>query len=266
MPTDLGAAWFRCNPLDHISRDVYYTGRYEPQETSVVQGVLRRGMTFVDVGANWGYFTLLAAGCVGEQGRVVALEPDPRLFVQLDANIARNGFRQAIARQLAAADRQGESSFAGFDQQSEKWGLSRLSDARSEGDFTVATCTVDALLDEMGIDAVDLLKMDIEGAEDLALRGMDAGLAQHRYQRILLELHPGILRERGRTVAQVLAHLSAAGYRGWEIDHTADVTRRLSYGRQIRVSELVRPALHAIREENWPHMLWLAPTIQLVTA
>jgi FkbM family methyltransferase len=266
MPAELGAAWFRCSPLDHISRDVYFTGRYEPQETAMLRDLLRPGMTFVDVGANWGYFTLLAAGCVGPAGRIVSLEPDPRLFPLLRANIARNGYTGVVARQVAASDRRGAASFAGFDDQSEQWGLSHLTGEAGEGMFKVVTCPVDALLDELRIDSVDLLKMDIEGAEELALLGMKEGLARHRYQRILLEVHPGLLFERGRTVADVLEYLRAAGYRGWEIDHAAEVTRRLSYAKKIEANDLLRPAMNDTREREWPHMLWVAPQVEVIEA
>jgi len=214
-------------------------------------------MTFVDVGANWGYFTLLAATSVGPGGRLVSLEPDPRLFPILRANVVRNGFTNVATRQVAASDRGGECSFAGFDESSEKWGLSHLIDAPGEGTFTVATCSVDGLLDELDIQSVDVLKMDIEGAEELALRGMKAGLERRRYKRILLEVHPGLLQQRGRTVADVFGPLRAAGYAGWEVAHGPEVTRRLSYAKALSARDLLRPALEEdTREQGWPHMLW----------
>src|SRR5262245_56723365 len=79
-PKRLGGWSFQCDLRDSIAREVCFTGRYEPQETALVQAILKPGMSFVDVGANWGYFTLLAAHKVGVKGRVVSLEPDPRLF------------------------------------------------------------------------------------------------------------------------------------------------------------------------------------------
>lgn len=90
MRTELGGYTFVCNLRDSISREVCFTGYYEPQETALVRSILRPGMNFVDVGANWGYFTLLAASLVGERGRVLSLEPDPRLFRKLSGNITRS--------------------------------------------------------------------------------------------------------------------------------------------------------------------------------
>ena len=79
LPADLGGYAFACDLRDSIAREVCFTGRYEPQETRLALAILRPGMTAVDAGANWGYFTLLSAHAVGPRGRVVALEPHPAL-------------------------------------------------------------------------------------------------------------------------------------------------------------------------------------------
>jgi FkbM family methyltransferase len=261
MPAKLGGAWFCCNPLHGGSRDVYFTGWYEPQETALLLELLRPGMTFVDVGANWGYFTLLAASRLGPRGQVIALEPDPRLFQLLQANVDRNRFTEVVVRQVAAADRCGQAAFAQYDETSENWGLSHLTEDPCNGTCMVATCPLDDLLDEVGVDCIDLLKMDIEGAEELALRGMAAGLARHRYKRLLLEVHPQMLKQRGRTVADVFTLLRQANYRGWEIDHAPRTTWRMSYAKKINVRDLLRPALKETCAEQWPHLLWTAPGV-----
>src|SRR6266566_1848196 len=102
LPEEVGGYSFRCDLRDTISREVCFTGRYEPQETALGRSTWRPGMSFVDVGANWGYFTLLAASLVGTNGRVLSLEPDPRLFSILRDNIVRSGLNQVTALQLAA--------------------------------------------------------------------------------------------------------------------------------------------------------------------
>ena len=89
---ELGAARFTCDLSDLISREVCLTGCYEPPVTRLLQRRLGRGGTMVDVGANWGYFTLLAAAVSDQEGRVISLEPDPRHFDALEANVRLNGF------------------------------------------------------------------------------------------------------------------------------------------------------------------------------
>jgi hypothetical protein len=83
--------------------------------------------------------------------------------------------------------------------------------------------TIVSVLDELNIGQVDFLKMDIEGAEESALRGMEKG------RRILLEVHPTILAERGRTAHDVLNLLLEAGYNGWWIDFSPEANRKAGY-------------------------------------
>src|SRR5512142_2823283 len=78
LPADLGSLQFHCDLRDGLMREACLTGRYEPQETALLGRLLAPGMTFVDVGANWGYFTLVGAHLVGRAGRVISVEADPR--------------------------------------------------------------------------------------------------------------------------------------------------------------------------------------------
>src|SRR5262249_9914683 len=154
-------------------------GRYEPQETVLVRRLLAPGATFVDVGAHWGYFSLLAADVVGAEGRIVAVEADPRIYQTLARNLALNRLANAEAIHAAAAAEDVTLTLSGYDESQGNWGISRV--VRGEGaggaaTFEVSARSVDALMDERGVAAVDLIKMDIEGAEGLALRGMEEGL------------------------------------------------------------------------------------------
>src|SRR5205823_8122883 len=77
---DLGGAMFECDLTDVIAREVCLTGYYEPPVTRVVQRPATRGGTVLDAGANWGYFTLLAASAVGDQGHVIASDRIPAIL------------------------------------------------------------------------------------------------------------------------------------------------------------------------------------------
>jgi FkbM family methyltransferase len=255
-----GGFQFVCDLRDSIAREVCFMQRYEAQETALMQRLLRPGMTFADVGANWGYFTLLAATRVGPTGRVVSLEPEPRLFAMLQANVARNGFDHVLPRQVAAADRVDMLHLAAFDEQTEKWGISHLVTQANQRTIAVPTVPVDGLLDELGVGNVDLLKLDIEGAEELALRGMASGLSRHRYRMILLEVHPTLLAERGQTVANVLSLLTNCGYRLRRIDHSPAATRRAAYARQPDPEDFLLPEESGhYSDDAWPHLLCLSP-------
>jgi FkbM family methyltransferase len=271
MPVDGRNLEFACDLRDTLAREVCFTGKFEPQETSLLHTILRPGMTFVDVGANWGYFTLLASGLVGESGTVVSLEPDPRMFALLQGNVARNRLSQVTPLALAAAAGAGVLTLAGFDEDDGNWGVSTVVDdsAGGPGTFRVAAQALDTILDEYGVSGVDLVKMDIEGAELLALRGMADGLCAHHYRRVLLELHPSILAARVRTPLEVCAPLVDNGYRAWRIDHSPSAMRRAAYTRAPEPGSFLTP-MRDLSEalsswsylDSWPHLLWLAPGIE----
>jgi hypothetical protein len=103
LPSDLGGAAFVCDLQDTISREVCFTGRYEPQETQLALRLLKPGMSVVDVGANWGYFSLVSAHCVGPTGRVLSLEPHPRLSSMLAENVVRWPPPPGLARTRSSA-------------------------------------------------------------------------------------------------------------------------------------------------------------------
>lgn len=255
--TAVGRFRFVCDLRDGTAREVCFTGRYEPQETALVAAILRPGATFVDVGANWGYFTLLAAQAVGAGGRVVCLEPDPRLFALLEANVAGNGFANVRAVRVAAAADSGEVRLNGFDPAGGNWGLTRIGGADDGGaTFSARTASVDTELDDAGIDRVDLLKMDIEGAEDAALAGMAVGLRAGRYARLLLELHPEYLDARGTSARSVVDMVLAAGYRAWEVRHDPTTTRRAAYESEPDPASLLTPWDPGRPLGPWPHLLF----------
>lgn len=257
LPSASGGFRFACDLRDGIAREVFVTGAYAPQETALVRALLHPGDTFVDVGANWGYFTLVGAHSVGEKGRVLAMEPDPRLFALLLNNLERNALAQATALALAAADAPGVLALAGHDAGGGNWGLSSLVSAPTGTEFPVQAERIDQVLRERAIDTVDLLKMDIEGAEDLALRGMADGLARGVYRRVLVELHPTVNRRGPALVDDVVAVFTAAGYRGWSVDFSHGASRRAAYARRPDARAFLLPL--GSGDDEWPHQLWIAP-------
>jgi FkbM family methyltransferase len=267
LASDAGGARFACDLSDQISREVCMTGLYEPPMTRVLQHHLRPGGTAVDLGANWGYFTLLAAAAVGSGGAVLALEPDPRQFAALSKNVALNGFDQVSPLPVAASSAAGRATLVGYDEADTNRGVSRIAGDRGPGigdrgsgirdsaarRFDVETTSVDILIATRN--QVDVVKIDVEGAEDLVLDGMREGLAARRYRAILLELHPEILRAKGVDPASCLTRLRERGYRGWTIDPSSDAYRR-AIDPRVAVDSLLLP-LDRWVETPWPHLLWL---------
>lgn len=260
MLEKFGGFSFECSLRDNIAREVFFTGSYEPQETAFVQSVLRPGMSFVDVGSNWGFFALMAAHLVGPGGNVVAMEPDPRVFRKLQFNVRRNVLKQVAVFEVAVTDREGTVMLAGHNAAQENCGTSRLIENGSHADlaFQVRSCSLDSLLDDAGLDCVDLLKIDVEGSEDLVLAGMDSGLSRNRYRRILLELHPLQLAERGLTVQHIMNGLNSKGYKGYALDYSPAAFRRACYNPGLPFADFLRPLKQATSDQ-WPHTIWLSP-------
>jgi FkbM family methyltransferase len=262
MPKELGHYQFDCCLRDMLARDVFFAGCFAPQELSFLRGVLRPGMSFVDVGANWGLFSMAAAHLVGPSGVVAAAEADPRMASRLKSNVKLNHLTQVRVFELAAADRDSTLLLIGHDHASENWGTSRLvaSDAEGTIAFRVHSRQLDSLMDETKLQSVDVLKIDVEGAEEMVLRGMDAGLKSHRYRRILLELHPWHLAERGRTMQDLAEILQGYGYRGYSFDDSPLATRRSYYHPNLQYSEFILPLDQGLASQ-FRHTVWISPSL-----
>lgn len=252
---DAGGARFACDLSDEIAREVCLTGCYEPPVTRLLQRRLHVGAVMVDVGANWGYFSLVAAAAVGRSGRVLSLEPDPRQFHRLAENVQLNDFRHVSATAAAAAACEGSAVLAGYSELARNKGVSRLGGPADGPSFDVRCVALDDLT--TNFPRVDVVKIDVEGAELAVLRGMQRGLAQERYRAVLLELHPELLRQQDASGDMCVQLLSDAGYRGWAIDQSPRVYSRAA-GAPVPPQELLRP-LDEWVNQSWPHLFWLAP-------
>ncbi len=197
LPVDLHLKDFnlRCQFTDNYSEKkfVFTPWRYDFRERALLAQSLRSGGTFVDIGANVGLYTLTAAKALsGHAGRIIAFEPNPPTLSRLKANLAANGelFDEAVQLDVlpfGVADRdlsfslQVDSANLGA---SSIVGSNRFSAGEGEKSAVEIQCRplVDVLA-ELGVDTINALKIDIEGAEDLALvpyleRAPDSLLAQ----------------------------------------------------------------------------------------
>lgn len=181
-------------------------GAYEPDVSAVIRTRLRTGMTMIDIGANIGYFTMLAASIVGASGRVVAVEPNPSNARMLEASRRANGFSHVSLCQAAAAPATGllvlNTSYSNGTTTSIDDDLERLLTAE-----TVACLPVDSLFDPQA--HIDLIKIDVEGAEHTALLGC---------RRILREHRPIIVSEFAPSMLAGISDISGPDYLRWLID------------------------------------------------
>jgi FkbM family methyltransferase len=170
---------------------------YEPETTRFIRESLGRGGVFVDVGANHGYFTLVAAALVGREGRVFSFEPNPPVFDQLLEHVRLNAFTdRVVGVQQALADAADPNGILFVSQCRENSGLSTLSPSQvhvAKGDLShdrtvrVRIDTFDRWRASAGVEQIDLVKIDTERAEDRVVGGMAASLAAGCIDRVICE-------------------------------------------------------------------------------
>jgi FkbM family methyltransferase len=191
--------WMEVNLHDHIQKELYYFGTYEPVEQAFFIRYLKTGMTVVDIGAHIGLYTLLAAKRIGQEGKVIAFEPVPGNFQRLKRNIELNGWKNVVLEQYALSQIDGEATILLPDYANS--GVPSIGTFQNHGEWRealrVRTSTLDSYVAAHSISRVDLVKMDIQGAEIWALQGMQQVLSAREgcSPDVLCELHPGWLEE-----------------------------------------------------------------------
>jgi FkbM family methyltransferase len=188
-------------------------GAYEPGVVMALWALLEPGACFVDVGANEGYFSVIASKLVGDRGRVIAVEPQRRLRAVLEKNFELNGVTNVEIADIAISDQPGSASLHLSPDTNTGSTALRQSTRYATKQETVETCTLEALLASRGIERVDLLKMDIEGFEYEAILGSPELFRSRRIRALALELHGRALVERSRAPEDILAFLRSCGYR-----------------------------------------------------
>lgn len=185
-------------------------GEYESLSRRLYQQSLRPGLTVVDGGAHIGLYTLLAARGLGRDGRIVALEPDPYNFRALRLNVQRAGHQNVTVLRKALSNTMG---IASFHRNVGTIGCSLIdrTTVRPSQRIAVEVTTLDAILGNEVPGAL-LIKLDIEGAEPLALRGMRQVLKRAESVVLLLELNPPALRDAGADPRALVAELERLGF------------------------------------------------------
>jgi len=206
-------------------------GVWEPQVTACIQARLRQGDGFIDVGANIGYYSLLAAGLVGPVGKVVAIEAVPRTFESLKRNLAANGIENVRPLNIAAWDRQQVLTM--FVEPSRITGTSTLVPDRAGKWELSGRCEVRAdalakILDSEEIRLARLIKIDVEGAEWRAVSGLIPVLRTGRRDlEIIIELATDLDVE-GKTYRDVLSLFREEGFFPYLIENDYSAASHIS--------------------------------------
>ena len=169
----------------------YWLGTYEPELQQVIEIMVKPEQIVYDIGANIGFITLMFARLTGESGHVYAIEALPENVKRLKQNIGLNGYQERVTViQAAVKDQAGETDF--LIGPSGAMGKVKGSAGRDTVDYQeglrVQGISIDGLIDKAGYPSPDIVKIDIEGGEVLALPGM-AKLLHQKHPLVFLELH-----------------------------------------------------------------------------
>ena len=186
---------------------------YEPETTEVLLAMLKPGDCFIDLGAHIGFFSLLAARAVGEEGHVFAFEPVETSASLLQRNLTENGFSEtSTVVQKATGDTVGTVRFAIHEHSSVSNKMVAAAGSDEGLTVDVAMTTLDAFLEAKGNPSVRLVKMDVEGAELATMRGMKETCANNPDISVIFELHHANLQNTNIEAAALFRELQALGF------------------------------------------------------
>ncbi len=192
---------------------VYFYGHYhERYEADLVQRLLNDDEVFGDIGANVGYFTLVAATALNHRGRIIAFEPGQNAYARLTENLALNPYRNIQTFSVAVTDREGEAVLHLTGDIADSSANLYQAAAAQAGQEVCRTVGLDQFLREENLPVPDLIKLDAEGAELAVLQGAK-GLLADSPPLWLMEMEEKNLMAAGASKAAVAQFLSGYGYR-----------------------------------------------------
>jgi FkbM family methyltransferase len=238
---------------------------HEESTTALFCKIVKEGDVVVDLGANIGYFTLLAAKLVGKKGKVYAFEPEPRNYQYLIRNIQLNGYDNVVALQRAVADKPstvklficpydtGHHTIQKYD------GIEAYRpdfvDKKKEFVEVEQVCLDDFL---RGITTkINVIKMDVEGAEMLALAGMEQLIRDNKNLIMLIEFFPLLIKEMGQSPEEFARRLlEDFHFKMFVVEHDYSMKDRIAGEGQLLISN-VDQLMRLCKERNDHFNLYL---------
>lgn len=188
-----------------IGQGLYVTGDFDPNAIRPAIDALPEGGVFLDIGANIGYYSVLAARKVGPRGRVFSFEMDPRPLRCLRRTIRSERLDGIQIVEAAVSDVDGVAHF----EQAAESGHNRIG-GTTEGARSVRSVRLDSWVENAGLDRVDVIKIDVEGAERLVLEGARRTL--ERFRPVIVCESSELARKFTHDPGAVVGLLTEAGY------------------------------------------------------
>lgn len=206
-------------------------GSWERSGTAVVLRWLQGPADFVDVGANIGWYSLVAAQALRGRGRVHSFEPEPANLEKLTANVRRNRLDNITVNGWALGDHEGTAPL--FLSPDDNLGDHSLSAAAGRRSVPVGVRTLDAY-SGISPDRPLVIKLDVQGHETQVLYGARQLLATHREEVVMLcELSPGLLLASGSSAEALVAELSGLGFAAALLDRVHPAVRPIGWSQLL---------------------------------
>jgi FkbM family methyltransferase len=217
-----------------IQQHIFFFGVYDVAGISFIKQQLKPGDVFLDIGANIGTYSLSASARLSKKhgGRVYAFEPVPRIFEKLKQNIALNGVENIMLNQLAVYSE--PSTLELYVSSEENIGMSSIfhHDTESGEVAKVEAIRMDDFIEENQVEKVDLVKIDIEGAELFALKGMTRTIEKFK-PVFLIEISASVLGEQSKLGDEVVAFMKTFGYAPYTIEPSGEYVPALVISESI---------------------------------
>lgn len=204
-------------------------GVFEKYVTRLFKETIRPNMVVVDIGANIGYYTLIASKLVGSNGKVYAFEPEPNNYDLLLKNIRINGYTNATPVKKAVSNKCDKTTLFLDKVSSGDPSLDENNVPQKKGFIEVETVTLDSFLKDV---KVDVVKIDAQGAEGLILEGSERILRNNNL-KLFMEFWPYGLRNMGTNPLELLYKLQSNGFKA-----TLVGKRTIKYIEAVKVIEV----------------------------
>lgn len=236
-------------------RMTYFLGRYYELEMQLfAKEAIEPGDTFIDIGANLGMITLMAARCVTTTGTVHSFEPNPSVFKRLQKNVTDNELQQVTLHNCGLGDRQTELTLTVVN---EELGMGTFTEIPEQdrslisSQYQLPVYRADDILPEE-LPGTTFIKIDVEGFEPLVIRGLDRTIKRLR-PVVLTEVVAQHLERGGFSVRELRELMESYGYQPFNIS-----TKRSGLGHQLQLTKIVN-------NEMTENVLWLHPENNLAS-
>jgi len=210
---NLKTGTFYIDRISNFGSQLKLKGEYESDLKNSIEDILNEGDTFIDLGANEGYFSIIAGKIVGSKGNVIAIEPQTRLQSIIKKNIELNNLKNIRLVQTLITDSAGKEEISlSPDTNTGSSGVLKKQIYKVDKE-TVESISLEGLMKKMNIELIDLIKIDIEGSEYEAILGSKNLFQSKLIKKIALELHPQFLKKRNLNEAEILDFLLSCGYK-----------------------------------------------------